>query len=190
MKKSSSFCRGLGFFLVTILSLSSSLVFGGTCDDEFRGKISWDEKGQIALPGGAKADLVENGIMRARNGSINGVSEAIFSFPEGILFEKAPEFIMHVRLRYEGTYESEGCTVKGVWECDAELLSAIPEELVESGVLDDDAATALLCRIQVAPDQPLQPLPISFTAVSRGDESWSFIITTLGIISSGSAYKL
>jgi hypothetical protein len=160
------------------------LVFGGTCDDEFRGKISWDEKGQIALPGGAKADLVENGIMRARNGSINGVSEAIFSFPEGIL---PTEFIMHVRLRYEGTYESEGCTVKGVWECDAELLSAIPEELVESGVLDDDAATALLCRIQAAPDQPL---PISFTAVSRGDDSWSFIITTLGIISSGSAYKL
>jgi hypothetical protein len=159
--------------------LSSSLVFGGTCDDEFRGKISWDEKGQIALPMEAKADLVENGIMRANNGSIRGVSEAIFSFPE--------QFIMHVRLRYEGTYESEGCTVKGVWECDAELLSAIPEELVESGVLDDDAATALLCRIQAAPDQPL---PISFTAVSRGDDSWSFIITTLGIISSGSAYKL
>jgi hypothetical protein len=186
MQMRSNSCSGLGFLLVTILSLSSSLVFGGTCDDEFRGKISWDEKGQIALPMGAKADLVENGIMRARNGSINGVSEAIFSFPKGILFEEAPEFIMHVRLRYEGTYESEGCTVKGVWECDAELLSAIPDELG----LDDDAATALLCRIQVAPDQPLQPLPISFTAVSRGDESWSFIITTLGIISSGSAYKL
>ena len=169
MKKGSSACKGLGFFLVAILSLTSSLAFGGDCDDEFRGKISWDEKGQIALPGGAKADLVENGIMRAKNGSISGVSEAIFSFPKNVLGEGAPEFIMHVRLRYSGVYESKKCRVKGVWECDAELLNSTPEELG----LDDGDATELLCRIPGAPEQPL---PISFTAVSRGDESWSFII--------------
>jgi hypothetical protein len=151
------------------------LVFGGTCDDEFRGKISWDEKGQIALPMGAKADLVENGIMRANNGSISGVSEAIFSFPE--------QFIMHVRLRYEGTYESKNCVVKGEWYCEAELLNST----VDLGLDPDAEATKRLC---FNPVDSTQPLPIKFTAVSRGDESWSFIITTLGIISSGSAYKL
>ena len=140
-------------------------------------------KGRLRLPMGAKADLVENGIMRANNGSINGVSEAIFSFPKGILFEEAPEFIMHVRLRYDGNYQSENCVVKGKWFCEAELLNSIPVELG----LDDDDATALLCS---NPVDSTQPLPIKFTAVSRGDDSWSFIITTLGIISSGSAYKL
>ncbi len=101
MKKSSNLCGFLGIVLVTVLSLTSSLVFGQTCKEEFRGKIAWDEKGQIALrnPEGARADLVENGIMLADDGTISGVSEAIFSFPEGL--------ILHVELSYSGTYTEE-----------------------------------------------------------------------------------
>ena len=187
MKKSGSASKGLGIFLVATLSLTSSLAFGGKCDDEFRGKISWDEKGQIALREGAKADLVENGIMRANDGGISGVSEAIFSFPRNGLGEGAPEIIMHVRLRYEGAYESKNCVVKGEWYCEAELLSSTVELDFDPNLDPDAEATKILCS---SPLDPTQPLPIAFTAVSRGDASWSFIITTLGIISSGSAYKL
>jgi hypothetical protein len=176
----------LGILLVTVLSLNSSLVFGKTCKEEFRGKIAWDEKGQIALPGGARADLVENGIMLADDGTLSGVSEAIFSFPEGILSDTSPEFIMHVELSYyDGTYTEENCVVKGDWYCTAELLDSTLEGLESTEA--DALATALLCRIPPAGQQPLQ---ISFTAISQGNKSWSFIITTLGIISSGSAHKL
>lgn len=187
MKKGTNPCRFLGLLMITGLSLTSSLVFGATCKEDFRGKISWDETGQIALlPGGARADLVENGIMMADNEMVNGESEAVFSFPKGILSPVSPAFTMHVRLSYSDgtyTYERNNCVVKGEWFCEAKVLDATVN-------ITDDEATALLCTIPNQNPSVDDPLPISFTAVSRDKKSWSFIITTPGIVSSGSAYKL